>query len=84
MKLPGYMAKLMDRGVLGDKSGAGFFKRDGKTRLALDVASGDYRPVAEIALPPLGYIEDVAHLYAQARYAEGLQVFLDAAPSTKS
>lgn len=78
LELPPYMAKLMDRGVLGDKSGAGFFKRDGKTRLCLDVASGDYRPVSEIVLPDLGYIEDVAKLYAQARYQEGIQVFLEA------
>jgi len=78
VKLPGYMADLMDRGVLGDKTGGGFFKRDGKTRLALDVASGDYKPVAEISLPPLGYIDDVSRLYAHARYAEGMQVFLGA------
>ena len=78
LRLPSFMAKLMDRGVLGDKTGAGFFKRDGKTRLALDVASGDYKPVAEISLPRLEYIEDVSRLYAQARYAEGLAVFLEA------
>ena len=78
LKLPDYMADLMDKGVLGDKTGGGFFKRDGKTRLALDVASGDYKPVAEIAVPALDYIEEVSNLYAQARYAEGLAVFLDA------
>jgi 3-hydroxyacyl-CoA dehydrogenase len=78
LELPGYMAKLMDKGVLGDKTGAGFFKRDGKTQLALDVASGDYAPVADIKLPDLAYIDAVADLYAQARYEEGIQVFLAA------
>ena len=77
-RLPDFMAKLMDKGVLGDKSGGGFFKRDGKTRLALDIASGDYKPVREIALPELEYIDEVARLYAQGRYAEGVQVFLAA------
>ncbi len=78
-KLPGYMAKLMGKGVLGDKTGAGFFKRDGKTRLALDIASGDYKPVSDVALPDLSYIDEVARLYAQGRYAEGMQSFLSAA-----
>jgi 3-hydroxyacyl-CoA dehydrogenase len=77
-KLPAYMAKLMDKGVLGDKSGAGFFKRDGKARLALDIASGDYKPVEEIKLPKLDYIDEVAHLYSMGRYEEGIQVFLEA------
>ncbi|MFP6607194.1 MAG: 3-hydroxyacyl-CoA dehydrogenase family protein [Myxococcota bacterium] len=78
LELPGYMAKLMDKGVLGDKTGAGFFKRDGKTQLALDVASGDYTPVDDIKLPDLSYVDGVAHLYHQGRYEEGMQVFLAA------
>jgi 3-hydroxyacyl-CoA dehydrogenase len=78
LKLPDTMAKLMDRGVLGNKTGGGFFKKDGKTRLALDPVSGDYKPEAEIALPSLDYIDDVSSLHHQGRYAEGLQVFLAA------
>ncbi len=77
-ELPATMARLMDKGVLGDKTDGGFFKRDGKVRLALDVVSGDYRPVEEIELPALGYIDDVAQLYAQGRYEEGIQIFLGA------
>ena len=75
-KLPDYMARLMDKGVLGDKSGGGFFKRDGKTRLALDISSGDYHPIDEASFPELGYIDEVGTLYAQGRYAEGMQLFL--------
>ena len=77
-KLPEFMAKLMDKGVLGDKTGGGFFKRDGKTRLALDLASGDYKPVSEIVLPELSYIDQAGALYSEGRYAEGMQVFLNA------
>jgi 3-hydroxyacyl-CoA dehydrogenase len=72
------MAKLMGRGVLGNKSGGGFFKREGKTQLALDPASGDYRPVAEARLPRLDFIERVAALHAVGRYREGYQAFLAA------
>ncbi len=78
LRLPDYMAKLVEQGVLGDKSGGGFFKSEGGTRLALDPASGEYRPEAEIELPPLQYIDEVATLYRQGRYREGMQVFLAA------
>ena len=55
----------------------------GKTRLALDAISGDYKPVAEFALPKLDYIADVARCHAQGRYREGMQVFL-AAPGDEA
>jgi 3-hydroxyacyl-CoA dehydrogenase len=78
LALPAYMARLMGQGVLGNKSGGGFFKRDGKKRLVLDPASGDYRPEGEIALPKLDYIEKVAALHGEGRYREGYQAFLAA------
>ena len=78
LKLPETMAKAMARGVLGNKSGGGFFKKEGKTSLALDPKTGDYRPVAEIRLPKLDYVDRVAALHAVGRYAEGMQAFLAA------
>jgi len=78
LALPAYMDKLMEKGVLGNKTGRGFFWSEGKVRHVLDAVSGDYRPASEIRLPDLSYIDDVAALYAQARYAEGIQVFLNA------
>jgi 3-hydroxyacyl-CoA dehydrogenase len=68
----------MGRGVLGNKSGGGFFKREGKTQLALDPGTGDYRPVAELRLPKLDYIARVAALHAVGRYKEGYEAFLAA------
>ena len=56
----------MEKGVLGNKTGRGFFKKDGKKRLALDPASGDYKPEEEIALPDLDYIDDVSRCIARA------------------
>jgi 3-hydroxyacyl-CoA dehydrogenase len=78
LELPAFMKALIGRGVLGDKTGGGFFKKDGKTRLALDAISGDYKPVAEFKLPKLEYIAEVSKFHAQGRYAEGMQVFLAA------
>jgi 3-hydroxyacyl-CoA dehydrogenase len=78
-KLPDYMAALMDKGVMGNKSGGGFFKKGpDKSKLALDPKTGDYKPVSEFTLPNLEYIEDVSQLYNEGRYAEGLQIFLGA------
>ena len=78
LKLPDYMANLIGEGVLGNKSGRGFFQRDGKTRLVLNPTTGGYTPESEIRLPALGYIDEVAALHAVGRYAEGLRVFLTA------
>ena len=78
LKLPNYMAKLIDNGVLGNKTGSGFFKRDGKTTLVLDVATGDYVDPSTIEMPDLSYVNEVADLYAQGRYEEGLTILLDA------
>src|SRR5262245_4984254 len=78
LKLPSYMDKLMEKGVLGNKTGRGFFWKEGKVRHVLDALTGDYRPESELRLPRLEYIAEVASLYSQARYAEGIQVFLDA------
>ena len=77
-KLPAYMDKLMERGVLGNKTGRGFFWKEGRVRHVLDPVSGDYKPEAEVSLPDLSYIDDVSRLYSQGRYAEGIHVFLAA------
>jgi len=77
-KLPDFMAKLMEKGVLGNKSGSGFFKRDDEKRLVLDPATGDYTPEEEIKLPDLGYIDEVSALHRDGRYKEGMAVFLKA------
>ncbi len=84
LKLPAYMDKLMERGVLGNKTGRGFFWKDeSKQRHALDPVSGDYKPEAELTLPKLDYIEDVAQLHRVGRYREALHVFA-AAPGPEA
>lgn len=75
LELPAWMRKLLEAGTLGNKSGRGFFRRDGKTKLALDPATGEYRPVSEAKLPDLGFIDSVAALHHVGRYREALAVF---------
>jgi 3-hydroxyacyl-CoA dehydrogenase len=79
LKLPAYMAKLIEGGTLGNKSGAGFFKTEGKSRLALDPKSGKYVPANEIKLPDLGFIDGVAKLHHDGRYKDAMQAFVAAA-----
>ncbi len=78
LKLPQYMASLIEKGTLGNKSGSGFFAQDGKTALVLDPARGSYRPASEVVLPDLGYIDRVAAHYAVGDYAGGMKAFATA------
>ncbi len=78
LHLPDYMDKLMEKGVLGNKTGRGFFFKDENGRHALDPVSGDYRPMGEFPLPDLGYIDEISNLYRQGRYHEGMEIFLHA------
>ena len=78
LRLPAYMARLLERGVLGNKSGGGFFKLEGKVKLVLDPKTESYRPVAEIKLPDLGFIDRVATLHRDGRYREAMKVFVEA------
>src|SRR5690606_18795141 len=42
--VPSVLQRLIDQGALGQKSGAGFYKKDGRDILRFDAVSGDYRP----------------------------------------
>lgn len=78
LKLPGYMAELIAKGTLGNKSGGGFFKVENKVKLVLDPKSGSYKPEAEVKLPELSYIKDVAKLTHDGRYKEAMKAFVEA------
>jgi 3-hydroxyacyl-CoA dehydrogenase len=45
-KAPIWLSGLVEKGALGQKSGAGFYTKRGKDILVLDVAARDYRPMA--------------------------------------
>ncbi|HUG47140.1 MAG TPA: 3-hydroxyacyl-CoA dehydrogenase NAD-binding domain-containing protein [Candidatus Limnocylindria bacterium] len=42
--VPAVMRGLVERGLLGEKSGAGFYRKEGSEILALDLESVEYRP----------------------------------------
>lgn len=43
-KPPAWLSALIEQGALGQKAGAGFYKKAGKEIVVLDVAKQDYRP----------------------------------------
>ena len=43
-KTPDVVAKLIAKGALGQKTKAGFYRKDGKTVLVLDATTGEYKP----------------------------------------
>src|SRR6266404_6218540 len=56
--MPGFIAKMIERGLLGNKTKAGFYKRqkgeNGKREIwTLDTATLDYRPAQKVKLPSL-------------------------------
>lgn len=54
--LPPWVRRLFDDGHLGDKTGGGFFRRDGDRQLTLDIETGTYRPHREPAIPDLAEV----------------------------
>jgi 3-hydroxyacyl-CoA dehydrogenase len=47
--VPPIVRGLVERGALGEKSGAGFFRKEGSEILALDFGTGEYRPRRRLA-----------------------------------
>ncbi|MBB1472029.1 3-hydroxyacyl-CoA dehydrogenase/enoyl-CoA hydratase family protein [Luteimonas sp. MC1782] len=50
-KSPKWLAGLVEKGALGQKTGAGIFRKVGKDILVVDPAAGDYRPADRVAAP---------------------------------
>jgi 3-hydroxyacyl-CoA dehydrogenase len=78
LRMPAYMARMLEKGVLGNKSGGGFFKVENKVRLVLDPKTESYRPESEVKLPELGFIDQIAKLHRDGRYGEAMKVFVEA------
>ena len=70
--LPGFVQQLLDSGRLGAKSGAGFYKKvtsaEGASEiLALDLATGEYRPQEKVRFATLEAAKAVDDLAARTR-----------------
>jgi 3-hydroxyacyl-CoA dehydrogenase len=55
--LPAWTHDLVRQGRLGEKAGAGFYRREGKQILTLDWKTGTYRPQEPARFPELTYLE---------------------------
>ena len=72
-KTPAWLAKLVDKGALGQKTGAGVYRKQGKEIQVLDLASQDYRPNAPAVDPGVAAIlkeRDPARQFAALRASE--------------
>jgi 3-hydroxyacyl-CoA dehydrogenase len=74
-QLPDFIAKMLERGWLGEKTGQGFYKRvkeNGERKiLALDWKTLDYRPRQKGGFPSLELarnVEDIGHRRASAHH----------------
>ena len=72
--LPAYMQRLIDAGHLGNKTRdkGGFFRTEGKVRLALEPKTGAYRPVAELARPLPAFVDDMKAAIRVGRYGAAM------------
>lgn len=52
-KLPDFIQKMMDNGWLGSKTGQGFYKKEGKDILALDLDTLEYKPTQKVQFATL-------------------------------
>ena len=69
-KAPAVLQALIDKGALGQKNGAGFYRKAGKDILVLDPARQDYRPSAQKASDEVAAIlaiKDPAEKFAKLR-----------------
>jgi 3-hydroxyacyl-CoA dehydrogenase len=69
-KVPAWLAAQIEKGALGQKSGAGVYRKEGKSILVLDPATQDYRPSAgEVAEEVAAILKnlDPAERFAQLR-----------------
>ncbi len=79
LKLPQYMADLMAKGVLGRKTGGGFFgKDDAGGRIVLDPKTQNYAAKSSLPRPDLSFIDEISNLHRVGRYVDGMRAFAEA------
>lgn len=76
--LPAYMRSLIGNGTLGRKNGGGFYKREGKTTLVLELATGTYAPLAAVAPPIPAFTERMKLAVKEGRHAAAMEILCTA------
>jgi 3-hydroxyacyl-CoA dehydrogenase len=75
-KTPDWLAALIEKGALGQKTGAGVYRKAGKDILVLDVGRRDYRPSAQetsAEVAAILAIKDPAEKFAKLRASSDVQ-----------
>lgn len=69
--LPAFVAQMVEKKLLGDKSGGGFYRKDrssgGKEILALDPKTLEYRSQEKVRFASLGAIKDIEDVGARIK-----------------
>lgn len=78
--LPQYMQQLIAEGVLGDKTGKGFYTRGEDGRLVLDIGSGNYRPLDP---SPNSTVTDAKNLIHVGNYPDAMKLMLSGKDGTE-
>jgi 3-hydroxyacyl-CoA dehydrogenase len=58
-RMPDFILDMVKKGILGDKSGGGFYKKQGKDILVLDLKTMEYRAQNKVRFESLGAAKDV-------------------------
>ena len=75
-KAPAWLQALIEQGALGQKTGAGFYRKAGKDIVVLDVARKDYRPSEQKASDEVSAIlaiKDPAEKFGKLRASSDVQ-----------
>lgn len=66
-QVPAFVTQMVERRMLGDKTGGGFYKKVGKEILALDLQTLEYRPQNKVRYESLGAAKDVENVRDRVR-----------------
>lgn len=78
LSVPVEMQDLMAQGILGRKSGRGFFATIDGVRMVLDVTSGQYQPAVPCERTDLAYLGEMKSLQGAGRFADSMACLLHA------
>ncbi|MFN0110659.1 MAG: 3-hydroxyacyl-CoA dehydrogenase NAD-binding domain-containing protein [Blastocatellia bacterium] len=66
-KVPAFMEAMVERRLLGDKTGGGFYKKVGKDIVTLDTTTFEYRPQQKAQFASLGAAKQIESLSERLR-----------------
>lgn len=67
-EIPEFLKKMVSNGWLGQKSNQGFYKKEGKEILALDLQDMTYKPKTKVRFDCLGAVKNLTTLEQKVKY----------------